>query len=184
MKTEEVKILIQAFYRGETTVKEEQKLLYYFEGNDIPAELSEEKKIFLRFYQSEPVKVPENLESKLNVLIDQLAGEETKRSFSKTKKMSIWISSVAACIIILITSGIILNMQTGKNSDLSGLQKGIITDPDVAAIEAQKALVLVSRNFNKGTEQLALVSENIEKANQLLEKQLKTINNHEKKNEN
>ncbi len=184
MKTEDVKILIQAFYQGETTVEEEKRLLYYFEGNDIPEELSEEKELFLRLYRPEPVAVPENLKSKLNVLIDQLAEDEEKKSSPKTKRLWIWISSAAACIIILIASGVILNIQTEEKSGLSAQESGIITDPDIASKEAQKALELVSKNFNKGTEQLALVSENMEKANRLIEKQLKTITNHERKNEN
>ncbi len=187
MKTEDAKILIRAFYLGETTVEEEQQLLHYFENESIPEELSAEKELFLRLYQAEPVDIPENLEGKLSNLIDQLAQKEEEKSDSKTKKLWLWVSSAAACIVILIASGIILNMHSAKESDSLANQnqtrtqiQGIITDPDMATKEAEKALMLVSKNFNKGTEQLALVSENMDKANHLIEKQLKTINNHRK----
>ena len=183
MKTEDIKILIQAFYQGETTVEEEQKLLHYFGNEDVPDELSEEKELFLRLYQSEAVETPENLESKLNSLIDQLAEKEEKKLLPKTKRLWIW-TSAAACIIVLIVSSVIMKPEIENLLGHQNQHVRIITDPEEAAIEAQKALALMSENFNKGTNQLALVSTNVEKVNQLVEKQFKTINNHGKNNEN
>jgi hypothetical protein len=186
MKTEEIRTLIHAFYQGETTVEEEQIVLRYFENENIPDELTEEKELFLQLYQSEPVEIPENLESKLSALIDRLAEKEKEKKISppKTRQLWLWMSSTAACIIILIASGVLLNNQTGVNTDPLAQQNhpegNVITDPEKIAIETQKALILVSRNFNKGEEQLAFVSANLEKVNQSLKKQIETINNHGK----
>ncbi|GHS92246.1 hypothetical protein FACS1894174_09770 [Bacteroidia bacterium] len=193
MKTEDIKTLVQAFYQGETTIGEEQILIRYFENENVPEELAEEKELFLQLYQSGPVEIPENLESKLSTLIDGLAEKEEKKFSPKTRQLWMWISGAAACIIILIASGIILNWQPGENANplvQQNHQKGMdITDPERIAIETQKALILVSRNFNKSEEQLAFASANLGKANQLLKKQIKSINSHRKnirhqKNEN
>ncbi len=49
----------------------------------------------------------------------------------------------------------------------------IIEDPETASIEAQKALLLISANFNKGMKQLNMLSDNLEKTNEILNKTLK-----------
>jgi hypothetical protein len=52
-------------------------------------------------------------------------------------------------------------------------QIGTNIDPEIACMEAQKALLLVSRNFNKGLNQLAMVSQELDKSNQILNKTFK-----------
>ncbi len=47
MKTEKIKKLIDRFFDGETTIKEERKLYAYFRKTDIPESLQEYREMFL-----------------------------------------------------------------------------------------------------------------------------------------
>lgn len=47
MKTEEIKRLVDRFFDGETTVKEERKLYAYFQNAEIPESLQEYREMFL-----------------------------------------------------------------------------------------------------------------------------------------
>lgn len=47
MKTEEIKRLVDRFFDGETTVKEERKLYTYFQNAEIPENLLEYREMFL-----------------------------------------------------------------------------------------------------------------------------------------
>ncbi len=73
MQIENIKRLLESFYKGETSIEEEKTLLHYFQSKDISEELSEEQEIFLSMYESDSIEVPAGLESNLSRLIDQLA---------------------------------------------------------------------------------------------------------------
>lgn len=181
--TNHIKVLIDAFYNGETSVEQEKYLLNYFENENVAEELLGEKEIFLRMYQAEDIEVPEHLDTKLSNLIDQLAGEEKSTTpvyqiKPDRKKMWIWMSS-AACIIILVAAGFLLNesRNTGRHIVASSEihLKDTYTDPGQAQAEAEKALILVSSNFNKGIDQLSMVSANLQKTGSILDKSLSSI---------
>ncbi|MDR3217817.1 MAG: hypothetical protein LBU22_02390 [Dysgonamonadaceae bacterium] len=123
------------------------------------------------------IVVPADLESKLVALIDRLAVEDI-RSKRKAARLRLWTSGIAAGIALLITAG--LYFQSGRKPDapLAAQSGNRIEERDIAITETQKALVLVSQNFNKGLDHLALANSKIEKAN---EKFNHTFNNTFKK---
>jgi len=119
------------------------------------------------------IDVPSGLESKLERLIDRLDKEETQ-SKRKAIQIRLWVGSIAASIIVLFSVGLYIHSSDKmKMSDTS--QPSTISDPDVAYREAEKALILVSENFNKGLAQLAMVSDQIDKTNKTLDKTFKTL---------
>ncbi len=174
MKTNEIKKLVEAFYNGETTIEEEKLLLSYFQGEDVAEELLKEKDLFLNLYQSESIDVPLHLEAKLETLIDELAAKVkvTLKPASKKKYILRWAGSIAAGIAILITAGIYFNKQekTTMTPIAQTIDKTIDKADEQKIKEAQEALVLLSSKFNKGMDQLALVSTNLDKTNEILNK--------------
>jgi hypothetical protein len=119
------------------------------------------------------INVPAGLESKLETLIDRLDKAE-KQSKQKTRQIRLWAGSIAASIAVLISIGLYINA-SGKMKTSDAPQTAIVDDPEVAYREAEKALALVSRNFNKGLSRLALVSDEMEKTNKTLDKTFKTL---------
>ncbi|GHT63573.1 hypothetical protein AGMMS50239_19770 [Bacteroidia bacterium] len=119
------------------------------------------------------INIPAGLESKLETLINRLDKEE-KQSKQKTRQIRLWAGSIAASIAVLISIGLYINA-SGKMKTSDASQTAIVDDQEVAYREAEKALVLVSLNFNKGLSQLALVSDEMEKTNKTLDKTFKTL---------
>jgi hypothetical protein len=114
--------------------------------------------------------VPAGLETRLEALIDRLA-ESEKRS-EKKRKLRLWTAGIAASVAILISTGLFFRQKTEfVASNVSGIRE--ITDPETAYIETKKALELVSRNLNKGLDQLDLITIELEKSNELINNILK-----------
>lgn len=186
MNIEDIKILIEAFYNGETSAVEEEILLHYFEGDDIPEDLVEEKTMFLQLSKAQPVDVPVGLGLKINNLIDTLAQSEIREvaipQVKKSANRQLWlkIGGVAASVAILFSIGLYIN-RTGNTDAPSQLTEDVqlkdsFEDPAQAYREAEKALLLVSYNLNRGVDQISVVSDNIDKTNTILDKNVNRIN--------
>ncbi|MDR2804343.1 MAG: hypothetical protein LBB85_01690 [Dysgonamonadaceae bacterium] len=117
-------------------------------------------------------EVPAGLESRLGILIDRLA-EEEKRSAAKTRQLRRWISGIAAGVTLLLGAGIFLYSGSSKDTVLTAQTTALSEEQILACREAQKALALVSRNFNKGMEQWSLAVNEIEKSNHTINKTFK-----------
>ena len=115
----------------------------------------------------EKINIPVDLESKLSDLIDSLEAKE-KRS----KRTVFWISGMVASMILLFSIGFFHNAETTFDTPIAS-NHIIIEDPEIASIEAQKALMKIAVNFNKGIEQLNLLSDNLQKTNEILNKTFK-----------
>ena len=115
----------------------------------------------------EKIDVPTDLEAKLSGLIDRLETAE-KRS----KKTVFWISGIAASMVMLFSIGFLYNAENTFDAPVAA-NHIVIEDPETASIEAQKALLKIAVNFNKGMEQLNLLPENLQKTNEILNKTIK-----------
>lgn len=190
MNINDIKKLLEAFYRGEITLEEEKELKEYFAGDNVVEELEEEKEFFTALYKVETIKVPESLKQNIETLIDGFLSEKTKheeiqpampkRAFTHRKPIISWLASIAALLVITLCSiyfGSLVQTDTDNISANAKIElRDTYSDSEIARKEAQKALILVSQNFNKGIEQAEVVSDNINKVNKILNKK---INNKE-----
>ena len=122
----------------------------------------------MKNWKDEEITVPDGLETKLEQLIDNLAEQEMQ-----TKRRRLWVSifSVAASIALLLSVSMFFHTQQPNHSQLTAQN---IENPELAYLETLKALGKVSVNFNKGMNQLAFVSTEIEKTNYILNKTFNT----------
>jgi hypothetical protein len=119
------------------------------------------------------IEVPAGLESKLEVLIDNLDKKENQLK-RKVKQIRLRTISIAASVALFISAGLFfIHSNNEDQSPITAQTVDTITDPAMAYQEAKKALELVSRNFNKGINQLAMATNKIEKSNKTLNKTLK-----------
>jgi hypothetical protein len=171
MNTNDIKKLLDAFYNGETDAGESRILTEYFTGNNVAGELMDERELFLSIHQGDPVEVPSSLESKLNDLVDELADKERKgetKPLHGRRRMWTWIGSAAAGVAILVSAGLFFNDKPGSEPVI---RTETLSDKDKQTVkEAEDALMLLSGKFNKGVNQLAVVSSNIDKTNDILNK--------------
>jgi len=176
MDTGEIKKLIEAFYNGETSAEEEQILFDYFDGENVAEELLDERKIFLQMNEKDNIDIPSGLEARLDSLIDELARAEETKKQPKKKQLWAWAGSVAAGIALLIFAGIHFSKEQNPVIPTVTVAE---TEDQQKIEEAQKALLLLSSNFNKGVDQLSLVSTNLDKANDILNKTFNRKNDKE-----
>jgi len=102
------------------------------------------------------IEIPVGLEGKLSDLIDRLAEKEKRMK----RKMHIsWICGIAASVLILFSIGFFYSTRNTLEPSIAS-NHIVIEDPEIASREIQKALLKVSENFNKGMEQLNLLSDN------------------------
>lgn len=175
MNTAEIKKLLDSFYNGETNQSEELLLLNYFNSSDVAEELREEQEIFLQLNSHSSIKIPKSLETNLNNLIDELAIKEKKKTISR--KVFIW-SSIAASIAVIFTLAIHFNAPSYK-ADYSSIEEEYDETSDKSQFSesdfkvAEKALLILTSNFNKGMEQLDAANNNLENANKILNEAFK-----------
>lgn len=174
MDTGEIKKLIEAFYNGETTAEEEQILFDYFNSDNVADDLKDEKTIFRQMNETDNIDIPPMLESKLNNIIDELARKDGAKK--KTNKIRLWAGagSIAAGLALLIFAGIHFSKEQYNVMPATSTYSQAEDQKKIE--EAQKALLLLSSNFNKGMDQLDVVSTNLDKANEILDKTLNRKN--------
>ena len=137
MEQNNIKILIDKYFDGNTTIDEENQLKIYFSNENVAVDLKQYQPIFQYFSTQEKVFFERNITLKSN-----------------TKP--VWYLSIAASIVLLIGLGTYfkMNNNTASNNDL-----GSYNSPEVAFKETQKALQMLSSNVNIGVNSVAYFNE-------------------------
>ena len=137
MEQNNIKILIDKYFDGNTTISEENQLKIYFSNENVAVDLKQYQPIFQYFVTQEKVFFEPNITLKSN-----------------TKP--VWYLSIAASVVLLIGLGTYfkMNNNTESNNDL-----GSYNSPEVAFKETQKALQMLSSNVNIGVNSVAYFNE-------------------------
>jgi len=162
MKEEELNILLDKYYKGETSEHEEQVLKEFFQGNNVPVEYEAEKEIFSQY--SIAGKMPEPSADFEDRIIAGIDDSENKLKPSRLRRIVLYSLSTAAGLIIVAGSYFFLN----NNRE----PKDTFSDPKIAYAETMKILLDVSARLNKGNQAL----EPINKLNNLTSKSFGSIN--------
>jgi hypothetical protein len=148
MNSEEIKLLLEKYYDGETTSEEETFLKNYFSRSDISEELSDEKEIFRYYMQSSSVPEPSSgFENRIISALDSL----DKKSISlKRRRLFVILTGIAAGMLILAGSYFFFIHKSEPPETYS--------DPQIAYAETMKILYNVSSRLNHGTKALDKIS--------------------------
>jgi hypothetical protein len=176
MKEEELKRLIERYYKGESTEEEERSLRDFFRRNDVPHGYEAEKTIFGFFDESESVPEPSiDFEARILAGID---ASEKQRGTQSIKRYLIPLLSAAAGLLLLAGSYFFIVNRPDPGDTF--------TDPAIAYAETIKILRDVSSRMNRGAETLEPVGkmnevtkksfETINKSTRIVEKNLKSLN--------
>ncbi len=118
----------------------------------------------LRDEQTLPEGLSERLEQYIDTLADREEQQQQKRSLSLRRSFYM-IGSVAAAILI----GVVLFFQI--DSQQKPVTADTFSDPEEAALVAQQALAFMSTQLNKGLAPVADAGKEINKVNEILNKQ-------------
>ncbi len=112
--------------------------------------------------------LPEGLSRRLEQQIDAWASAEEKKTRSWTRRRSLyWLSGAVAAILLCIAV-----FQYDVSSLTPDRPRDTYTNPEEAAVAAEKALLLLSQNLNKGISQVNDAEQEIDKVNNILNKHL------------
>lgn len=119
----------------------------------------------------EEQELPEGLSDRLEQYIDQLAAKEKRQKRTVGRKRALyWFGGVAAALLL----GIAVFFQT-EQAGLKPTTADTFSDPQQAAIAAQEALAFMSIQLNKGLDQVTEAHEEVNKVNDIVNKQLQDI---------
>ncbi len=147
-KLNHIKELLDRFYEGTTSKSEEAELERFFiESEKLPEELLADRDLFRSMAGLKgPVDIPTDLNERI---VDRL--DTAIKSESRVRKIGIYsLSGLAAGLLVLLSVylGII------RDSHDQSIQQYAIEDPEIAYIEAKRALEYVSGKLNAGTSEL------------------------------
>ena len=160
MKLHEIEKLIEKFYGGETTLKEEELLRAYLNQKDIPKQFQAARDYF-NFLQNEK-------ELEMNDSFDEKILQTIELKEDKSNTLKVWtyrLSGVAAVILVFV--------MVWFGTDLFQPKEvyGTISDPSLAFYEAQKAMDEVSKKMNKGLQPaektVKKIDENVQRMGEL-----------------
>jgi hypothetical protein len=138
MELSKIEILLDKYFQGETSIAEEKELRSYFSSQNVASHLEQYKAMFGFFTKAKQQ-------------------EFTKEIPLQTKKLKIMWLSIAATIVVILGLGTFYMLN--NDAPVSHGELGTYESPEVAFIETQKALALISSNVNIGMKSVMYVQE-------------------------
>lgn len=150
MELNDLRILLDKYEDGETSVQEERKLKAYFNSHDVPQEFAAYKQIF--GFSSESKKIGYSKEVQLSA------------GFNKK-----WAYAGIAASILLIMSFFLFN--DNSNQSLNKQNLGTIEDPEQAYLKTKETLKMVAEVFSDSREELEYLNEFNKTKNKFIKEQ-------------
>lgn len=150
MKKPEIKTLLEKYYKGETNLEEEGILIEYFAGKNIDSEFISDKEFFtFLIKERENQSSIEDLSEPIWKNIEEYENLNRHKSLKNKILYRITLAIAASLIIAMVSVSIFkYELFTRKNQ----IQfTDTYNNPELAYIEAKKALLFVSEKLNKGT---------------------------------
>lgn len=150
MKVNEVYILIERYFDGNTSLEEEQKLRDFFSDSTI--DLSDDLKVYRKLFERDVNKDIPVLDSTFTENIWNRINEKTPQNEPATKVISInslrWVLAAAASLIIMLN---VYQWYSKKQYDqfIAAHNQREMTQQE-ALIATKQALVFVSNKLNEG----------------------------------
>lgn len=144
---DDIKLLLDKFYEGDTNLEEEATLTEFFEQDNIPRELAAEAAQFKFYSEEAAITSPSvDFESKLIESIEQY---EAQRKVRKNRNY-IYYSGAAAVVVLALT--VYLNFFR-SGSELDNFIHND-SDPEIAYYETARALQIIADNMQEATRDL------------------------------
>jgi hypothetical protein len=161
MNFEKINNLLIKYFNGDTSLEEERKLMVYFSSDNVDERLIKYKPFFISLRKEKEVEPSDVLLEMISQLILPRRIVD-KRPFMEIIKGKTWWRMAATVAILLVASWAISKHFESKSPSIIGQiqprkAKIIVldenTDPQMALIEVEKALMRVSKNMKKGTDE-------------------------------
>jgi len=140
MELDKIETLIEKYFRGETSIAEENELRNYFSSSNVLPHLEQYKPIFAYF----------------SLVKEQKFGQEIQLH---PKKRNVTWLSIAASIVVLLGIGTAVCVNYYKANQHQHQDLGTYDNPEIAFRETQKALSMLSSQVNVGIVSVQYIQE-------------------------
>lgn len=161
MDFDRIEKLLEKYWECETSIEEERELKDFFNGGQVPEKWQSFIPLF-QYYEKEKAEggLDHFFDERLLAQIEQEtnASDQSKPK-GKVRKLINDVLKVAAVILVLVTSAYFVRENIIENKETVNTEiANTIEDPKEAFEEAKKALMLISKNFNKGKKEASKMS--------------------------
>ncbi|HEY4207103.1 MAG TPA: hypothetical protein VGM31_09830 [Puia sp.] len=140
MEREQVVQLMEKYWEAETTVEEERMLLEYFRGGEVPSEWEPYRDIFLYYEDEKGIKPGAELEQRIMEQVQP-----------RLRLRGAWWAAAAVIMLLLGLEPLLRSpVKAPVQRQAVAVVKDTYSDPHQALAAVQKALLVASRNMNKG----------------------------------
>lgn len=136
MALNNIEQVLEKYFEGETSIAEEKTLREYFNSENVAPHLEPHKSLFTYYLHAQKDK------------LNKATHLPSKNNF---KTIGIGVAASLFLIIGIIT---FWDKPSEKQEDL-----GSFEDPEIAFIETQKALAMLSKNVNVGIQSMEYINE-------------------------
>ncbi|MBS1485959.1 MAG: hypothetical protein JST43_00110 [Bacteroidetes bacterium] len=152
MDSKQIEQLLEKYWNAETSLEEEQELHRYFQTNGVPDTLQETAELF-RYFTHEKNKT--FTDSDFDKRVTKHIGQ---RQGGKVIRMTNWfqIARVAAGVLVLVAAVYLIGQEVRKSSPIEIADTE--TDPQLAFEETKKALLMISKSFNKAQQEVVKIN--------------------------
>ena len=145
MDFNKIERLLERYWEGETSLEEEQVLRDFFDHPEVPGKWKSEQVLFQYFTEQRKVDLDELFDEKVMAQVE----EAPDISRGKVRKLFYDLVRVAAVGLILVTATYFVREQYLEQKD-DPYMVDTFENPKEAFEETKKALLMISKNFNKG----------------------------------
>ncbi|MBX7127409.1 MAG: hypothetical protein K1X47_17065 [Cyclobacteriaceae bacterium] len=139
MESKHIEDLLARYWNCETSLEEEQTLRDYFSSGNVPESLRETADLFLYFESEKKQKPDESFDKAVTKASNQ-------RREGKIISL-LQLTRIAAGILVVVGAGYFVRQEVRKA--FPPTPEDTYTDPKVAFEETKKALMMISKGFNK-----------------------------------
>jgi len=156
MNIKEIEILLEKYFGGESSLKEEKILQEFFCSGEVPEHLKQHRQLF-GFFRDTRGEILANpaFEQKLEEKLCMQKEETPVISLQPRRARFLYVTGIAAGVLLLV--GLFFTFQ--KEVFNKPESQTAVTGTALAYAQAQQALMLVSENFNKGMDKVQYLSE-------------------------
>jgi len=149
MDYKHIEDLLQKYWNAETSLQEEQELKLFFSNETVPEHLKEAANLFRYFEMQKNVRMQDdafdrNLKQKIKP-----QGKSISMSFPQ-------VARIAAGLFVVIAATFFIHQEVQKA--YPDEQEDTYNDPQVAFEETKKALMMISKSFNKAQKEASKIN--------------------------
>ncbi len=142
MDSKHIEILLEKYWKCETSLEEEKELRDYFQGKEIPQGLNEAAELF-RYFEAQQKQLV--MEPAFDEVVKQKIASHAPQG--KVVKMMYNYARIAAGVIVVVAATYFVRQEVRKSYPPEVADT--YSDPKMAFEETKRALMMISKGFGK-----------------------------------